>query len=83
MTVPTSPFSVAGGYLGRIASEFSVRTVFVLRDIEGLSDKDTADAVGISVLAVKSRLLWGASAIVREGGAFFPPEKGMNVFAYL
>lgn len=33
------------------------RTVFVLRDIEELSTEETADAIGISVPAVKSRLL--------------------------
>jgi RNA polymerase sigma-70 factor (ECF subfamily) len=33
------------------------RTVFVLRDIEELSTEETADVVGISVPAVKSRLL--------------------------
>jgi RNA polymerase sigma-70 factor (ECF subfamily) len=33
------------------------RTVFVLRDIEELSTEETADALGISVPAVKSRLL--------------------------
>jgi RNA polymerase sigma-70 factor, ECF subfamily len=33
------------------------RTVFVLRDIEELSTEETAQAMGISVPAVKSRLL--------------------------
>ena len=33
------------------------RTAFVLRDIEELSTEETADALGISVPAVKSRLL--------------------------
>jgi len=33
------------------------RTVFVLRDIEELSTEDTASTLGISVPAVKSRLL--------------------------
>ncbi len=33
------------------------RTVFVLRDIEELSTEETAEALGISVPAVKSRLL--------------------------
>ena len=33
------------------------RVVFVLRDIEELSTEETAEAVGISVAAVKSRLL--------------------------
>jgi RNA polymerase sigma-70 factor (ECF subfamily) len=33
------------------------RTVFVLRDIEELSTEETATAIGISVAAVKSRLL--------------------------
>jgi RNA polymerase sigma-70 factor (ECF subfamily) len=33
------------------------RIVFLLRDVEGLSTQDTAEAVGISEAAVKSRLL--------------------------
>jgi RNA polymerase sigma-70 factor (ECF subfamily) len=33
------------------------RTVFVLRDVEQLSTEETAEALGISVPAVKSRLL--------------------------
>jgi RNA polymerase sigma-70 factor (ECF subfamily) len=33
------------------------RIVFVLRDVEGLSTEETAQAVGISEAAVKSRLL--------------------------
>jgi RNA polymerase sigma-70 factor, ECF subfamily len=33
------------------------RVVFVLRDVEGLSTEETANALGISVPAVKSRLL--------------------------
>jgi RNA polymerase sigma-70 factor (ECF subfamily) len=33
------------------------RTVFVLRDVEGLSTEETADALGLSIPAVKSRLL--------------------------
>src|SRR3954467_2629533 len=35
----------------------SFRTVFVLRDVEGLSTEETADALELSVPAVKSRLL--------------------------
>jgi RNA polymerase sigma-70 factor (ECF subfamily) len=35
------------------------RTVFILRDVEGLSTEDTAETLGISVPAVKSRLLRG------------------------
>jgi RNA polymerase sigma-70 factor, ECF subfamily len=33
------------------------RTVFTLRDIENLSTEETAEALGLSVPAVKSRLL--------------------------
>src|ERR1700687_3679524 len=33
------------------------RTVFVLRDVEGLSTEETADALELSIPAVKSRLL--------------------------
>lgn len=35
------------------------RTVFILRDVEELSTEETAEALGISVPAVKSRLLRG------------------------
>src|SRR3979411_2029552 len=35
----------------------SFRTVFVLRDKEGLSTEETAEALGLSIPAVKSRLL--------------------------
>jgi RNA polymerase sigma-70 factor, ECF subfamily len=35
----------------------SFRTVFVLRDVEGLSTEETADALDLGVPAVKSRLL--------------------------
>src|ERR1700747_1793511 len=35
----------------------SFRTVFVLRDVEGLSTEETADALDLSIPAVKSRLL--------------------------
>jgi len=33
------------------------RTVFVLRDVEGLSTEETAEALDLSIPAVKSRLL--------------------------
>ena len=33
------------------------RVVFVLRDVEGLSTEETADTLGLSIPAVKSRLL--------------------------
>jgi RNA polymerase sigma-70 factor (ECF subfamily) len=35
----------------------SYRTVFVLRDVEGLSTQETADMLDLSISAVKSRLL--------------------------
>ena len=35
----------------------SFRTVFTLRDVEGLSTEETADALDLSIPAVKSRLL--------------------------
>ena len=41
------------------------RVVFVLRDIEGLSTRETAEILGISVEAVKVRLL-RARLMLRE-----------------
>jgi RNA polymerase sigma-70 factor (ECF subfamily) len=58
------------------------RTVFVLRDIEELSTEETAEALGISVPAVKSRLL-RARLQLREKLTRFFKRKGEDVFAYL
>jgi len=43
------------GVIDELQPDF--RVVFVLRDVEGLSTEETAEAVGISEAAVKSRLL--------------------------
>jgi RNA polymerase sigma-70 factor, ECF subfamily len=46
---------ILNGVIDKLEPDF--RTVFVLRDIEELSTEETANALGISVPAVKSRLL--------------------------
>lgn len=46
---------ILSGALDKLEPDF--RTVFVLRDVEELSTEETAKALGISVPAVKSRLL--------------------------
>ncbi len=58
------------------------RTVFVLRDIEELSTEETAEALEISIPAVKSRLL-RARLQLREKLTRFFRRKGDDVFAYL
>jgi len=58
------------------------RTVFVLRDIEELSTEETAESLGISIPAVKSRLL-RARLQLREKLTRFFKRKGDDVFAYL
>ena len=58
------------------------RSVFVLRDIEELSTEETAEVLGISIPAVKSRLL-RARLQLREKLTRFFRRKGDNVFAYL
>jgi RNA polymerase sigma-70 factor, ECF subfamily len=58
------------------------RTVFVLRDIEELSTEETAEALGISVPAVKSRLL-RARLQLREKLTRLFKRKGDDVFAYM
>ena len=60
----------------------SFRTVFVLRDIEELSTEDTAETLGISVPAVKSRLL-RARLQLREKLTRYFKRKGDDVFAYM
>jgi RNA polymerase sigma-70 factor, ECF subfamily len=58
------------------------RTVFMLRDIEELSTEETAEALGISVPAVKSRLL-RARLQLRERLTRLFKRKGDDVFAYM
>ncbi len=58
------------------------RTVFQLRDIEELSTEETAEALGLSIPAVKSRLL-RARLQLREKLTRFFKRKGDDVFAYL
>lgn len=58
------------------------RTVFVLRDIEELSTEETANALELSIPAVKSRLL-RARLQLREKLTRFFKRKGDNVLAYL
>ena len=58
------------------------RSVFVLRDIEELSTEETADALNLSVPAVKSRLL-RARLQLREKLTRYFKRKGDDAFAYL
>ncbi|HEX3684754.1 MAG TPA: RNA polymerase sigma factor [Bryobacteraceae bacterium] len=58
------------------------RTVFVLRDIEEMSIEETAEALGLSISAVKSRLL-RARLQLREKLTRQFRRKGDDAFAYL
>ena len=58
------------------------RTVFVLRDVEGLSTEETAQALDLSVPAVKSRLLRARLQLRDKLTAFFK-KKVEDPFAYL
>src|ERR1700758_5357324 len=58
------------------------RSVFVLRDIDDLSTEETAEALGLSIPAVKSRLL-RARLQLREKLTRSFKRKGDDAFAYL
>jgi len=58
------------------------RSVFVLRDIEEMSTEETAEALNLSVPAVKSRLL-RARLQLREKLTRYFKRKGDDAFAYL
>ncbi|HEY9139303.1 MAG TPA: sigma-70 family RNA polymerase sigma factor [Bryobacteraceae bacterium] len=62
--------------------EPAYRSVFVLRDIDELSTEETADALGLSIPAVKSRLL-RARLQLREKLTRHFKRKGDDAFAYL
>jgi RNA polymerase sigma-70 factor (ECF subfamily) len=53
----------------------SFRTVFVLRDVEGLSTEETAEALGLSIPAVKSRLLRARLQLRERLSNFFRGRK--------
>jgi len=54
----------------------SFRTVFVLRDVEGLSTEETADALDLSIPAVKSRLLRARLQLRERLNKYFRKAKG-------
>jgi RNA polymerase sigma-70 factor (ECF subfamily) len=58
------------------------RTVFLLRDVEELSTEETAEALGISIPAVKSRLL-RARLQLRDKLTRYFKRKTDDVFAYM
>ena len=58
------------------------RAVFVLRDVDGLSTEDAAEALDLSVPAVKSRLL-RARLQLRDKLTRYFKRKGDDTFAYL
>ncbi len=75
--------SELGGILDQAVDSLKpdFRTVFVLRDIEELSTEETAEALGISIPAVKSRLL-RARLQLREKLTRQFKRKGDNPFDY-
>lgn len=58
------------------------RTVFTLRDVDGLSTEETAEALELTVPAVKSRLL-RARLQLRDRLTRFFKRKGDDAFAYM
>ncbi len=58
------------------------RAVFVLRDVDGLSTEETAEALELSVPAVKSRLL-RARMQLRDKLTRYFKRKGDDAFAYM
>ncbi len=54
----------------------SFRTVFVLRDVEGLSTEETAEALDLSIPAVKSRLLRARLQLRERLNRFFKRRDG-------
>ena len=69
---------------GRVIAELppAYRAVVLLRDIEELSTEETAEALGLSVPAVKSRLLRARLALREKLTRQFK-RKGEDMFAYL
>jgi RNA polymerase sigma-70 factor (ECF subfamily) len=71
---------ILGGAVDDLAPIY--RAVFVLRDVDELSTEETAEALGLSVPAVKSRLL-RARLQLRDKLTRFFKRKGDDAFAYM
>ena len=56
----------------------NLRTVFLLRDVEGLSGEETAAVVGISVDNVKTRLLRARFKLREELSEYFAERMAQN-----
>jgi len=56
------------------------RTVLILRDVDGLSNEEVAEAVGESVAAVKSRLHRARMALREQLDRVFRPGPGRRTF---
>src|SRR6266571_6771587 len=56
----------------------SFRTVFVLRDVEGLSTEETAEALELSIPAVKSRLLRARLQLRERLNKYFKKREKSN-----
>jgi RNA polymerase sigma-70 factor (ECF subfamily) len=56
----------------------ALRLVFLLRDVEGLSVKETAEVLGISEAAVKVRLMRARLAMREELTRYFGPQAGQR-----
>ena len=54
------------------------RTVFVLRDVEGLSTEETAEMLGLSIPAVKSRLLRARLQLRERLARYFKSKRDGN-----
>ena len=86
MKIPSSVFPAmnSAGILDTAVKSLEppYRSVFVLRDIDELWTEETAEALGLSIPAVKSRLL-RARLQLREKLTRYFKRKGDDAFAYM
>ena len=78
--LPTLEVAVPASAIESLAPPY--RAVFVLRDVDELSTEETAEALDLSIPAVKSRLL-RARLQLREKLTRYFKRKGDDAFAYL
>jgi len=69
------------GILGKVIGELEApfRVVFQLRDIEEMSTEETAEALGLSVPAVKSRLLRARLKLRQKLNQYFKQGESREV----
>lgn len=80
MSIRSELKSILIAAVGSLPKDY--QAIFILRDMDGLSNKEVADALSLSVPAVKSRLHRARLALRKDLGEFFKDYQSETEISY-